>query len=162
MTNKLSKKILLIIGLSTVIFEADAAATATATVTANIVPISSFSISESFQQRITHEENSDAQQALINNNRIAISSLNNKNAVKVEIISYHNDIYDLSISSNSILCSPDSSTRMKIDHMKIHNNTPSLNSNNGQALIIEGLLTKPDSNYTGPYSGTTEITVNYN
>ena len=149
MTNDLSKKILLIIGLATVVYEADAAATARATVTANIVPISSLSISESFHQNITPEKNSDVQQILINNHRIKISS-------------YHNNIYDLSISSQSNLTAPDSPNRIKIDNLEIDDSTLSLNSNNEQGLIIEGILTIPDSNNTGSYSGTTEITVNYN
>lgn len=162
MINDLSKKILLIIGLATVVYEANAAATATATVTANIVPASSFSISESFHQSITPENNSDVQRTLINNNRIEISSLDNKNAVKVKIISYHNNTYNLSISSQSILTGPDSSSRIKIDNLEINDSAPSLNSNNEQGLIIEGILTIPDNNNTGSYSGPTEITVNYN
>ena len=162
MTNNSSKKILLIIGLSPVIFEANAAATATATVTANVVPASSFSISESIHLNTAPEKNSDVQRTLIDNNRVEISSLNNKDAVKVKINSYQNNIYDLSISSKSVLTSSNSSNKIKIDNLKIHNNIPSLNSNNEQGLIIEGVLTKPDSKNTGPYSGTTEITVNYN
>ena len=160
MTNNLSKKILLIVGLVPVIFEANAAATATATVTANIVPASSFSISESIRLSTTSEKNSDEQQRLINNNHLEISSLNNTNAVKAKIIS-HNNIYDLSISSNSIMTSSNSSNKIEINSLKIHNNTPSLNRNNEQWLIIEGVLTKPDSKNRS-HSGTTEITVNYN
>ena len=68
-TNNLSKKTLLIIGLASVIFEADAA-TATATVSANIVPASSFSMSERITLSTTAEKNSDVQRTLINNNRI--------------------------------------------------------------------------------------------
>lgn len=149
MTDDLSKKILLIIGLATVVYEADAAATARATVTANIVPISSLSISESFHQNITPEKNNDVQQILINNHRIKISS-------------YHNNTYDLSISSQSTLTDPDPSNRIKMDPLEIHNDTPSQNGNNRQRLIIEGVLTKPDSKNTSPYSDATEITVNYN
>ena len=162
MTNDLSKKFLLIIGLATVVYEANAAATATTTVTANIVPVSSFSISENFHQNIKPEESSDVLRTPVNNNRIEISSLDNKNAVKVKIISYHNNSYNLSISSQSILTGPDSSNRVKIDKLEIGHSTPSLNSNNEQGLIIKGILTIPDSNNTGSYSGTTEITVNYN
>ncbi len=161
MTNNLSKKVLLIIGLAPVIFEANAA-TATATVSANIVPASSFSISENIQLSMAAKKNSDVQQTIINNNRIEISSLNSKDAVKVKIISGHNNTYDLSISSKSILTSSNSSNKIKIDSLRLRKDTPSLNSNNEQELIIEGVLTKPGSKNTGPYSGTTEITVNYN
>ena len=161
MTNNFSKKILLIIGLAPVIFEANAA-TATATVSANIVPASSFSMSESIQLSTAAEKNSDVQQTLINNNHIEISSLGNNNAAKVKIISYHNNIYDLSISSKSILTDSNSSNKIKIDNLEIHNNSPSLNRINEQGLIIKGVLTKPDSKNTGSYSGSTEITVNFN
>lgn len=162
MANKLYKEILLIVGLGTVIFEANAAATATTTVTANIVPASSFSISENFHQNIIPEEKSDVLRSPVNNNRIEISSFDNKNTVKVKIISYHNNTYNLSIASQSILTGPDASNRIKIDKLEVDDSSPSLNSNNEQGLIIEGVLTIPGSNYTGSYSGTTEITVNYN
>lgn len=161
MAINLSKIILLTMGMASVAFDTNAA-TATATVTANIVPASSFSISESIQLSTAAEKNNDVQQTLINNNRIEISSLNSKDAVKVKIISGHNNTYDLSISSKSILTSSKSSNKLEIDSLKLHKDTPSLNHNNEQGLIIEGVLTKPDSKSTGPYSGITEITVNYN
>ena len=160
--NNLSKKTLLIIGLASVIFEADAATIITATISANIVPASSFSISESIHLNISPEKNSDVQQTLINNSRIETSSLSNKNAVKVKIISYQNNIYDLSISSESILTNSNSPNKIKIGNLKVHNTTPSLNSNNEQELTIGAALTKPDSKSTSSYTGTTEITVNYN
>ncbi len=161
MTNDLSKKILLIIGLAPVIFEADAA-TATATVSANIVPASSFSITKNSRQSTPFEKQSDVQRAPINSNRIETGSFNNKSEVIVKIISHHNNIYDLSMSPEYTLTSSYSLNRTKTDHLKAGNNTPSLNSNNEQGLIIEGILTKPGSKNTSLYSGTTEITVNYN
>jgi hypothetical protein len=159
--NKLSKKTLLIIGLASVIFEADAATIITATISANIVPASSFSISESTPLNITPEKNSDIQRTQTNNSRIETSSLINKNAVKVKIISGQNIISDLSISSKSVLTDSKSLNKIKVSNWKLHSNTPSLNSNNEQELTIEALPTEPDSKNTRSYSGTTEITVNY-
>jgi hypothetical protein len=158
--NRLVIKTILLSALAAVIFDAEATV-ATAIVTVNVVPASSFSVSNNIALSIPAETGNDTQQTQTDSKQIAISSLNNTDPVKVIVSSGNSNIYDISISSESVLTGPASTDRLTINNMKIDSNPPSLNTAE-QELLIDGIVIMPDSNNTGAYRGTTEITLNYN
>lgn len=147
--------------LTAVIFEAGAAV-ATAKVTVKVVPASSFHISKRIALSIPAENVIHTQQAHTSTNPIEISSLSNKTRVKVKTYGDKNTIYDLSISSVSTLTGSSVADKIIINDMKVRSNMASLTDDTEHDVFIEGVLTKPYSLNSGAYSGTTEITVNYN
>jgi len=136
------------------------AVVATARVSVNVMPVSSFSVSNRFALSIPLKK--DLKNQWIHNEQIAIKSLSNKTSVKVKANGDQNTHYHLTISSKSILTDSSSSNTITIKDMKMRINTSSNSSDDEQEVRIEGMLTKPNSQKPGSYSGTTEITLNYN
>lgn len=151
---------LLVSALTAIIHEAESAV-ATAKVTAKVVPASSFHISQRIALSIPGENSTDTPQQKTNTNRIEISALTNKTAIKVQTKGAQNTIYDLSISSASTLTNA-SADSIKIHSMMLNSDTPPLTGDHEQEALLGGVLTKQDNQKPGSYSGTTEITVNYN
>lgn len=148
---------------ATCIHQAEAAV-ATAKVTVRVVPASALHISQRFDFSIPADKENQLQQTenQLDQNQVTISSLSNKSAVIVKVDDNQHNTYDLSISSRSTLTGSSSSDTMTINNMEVNRYTSNTNDNNQHRLLIDGELSMPDSDNTGHYTGTTEITINYN
>lgn len=160
MTIITSKQSLLVTGLLSTSFLIQAA-TATTTISANIVPKTSFFISDSITLNRAAESYEDNERSKLNGVDIKTSSYNSDNSAKIKINSSHNESYDISISPQTEL-SGKSSTVMEIKTMKTHNGFDSVNNNKDQELVIEAVIKDSETRNKGVYFGTVEINVNYN
>ncbi len=150
----------LLISLSVISFQLTAA-TATTTVSANIVPISSFAMSDNiFLSRIINARQESAQ-TKANGARIDSGTLIVKKPTKVKINSSHNTVYDITISPSSIL-KDRASSKIEIKRLRALNNFDPLNNNAEQALMIEAITMDSNGQNGGFYSGSVEVNVNYN
>jgi len=137
------------------------AASATATVSANIVPKASLFMSGNIIMSKSSIPYSAKTLNKLNGINIETTSFNNKKSAKIIINTSHNANYDISISPSSTL-NYGLSDKVKITHIQSHNNFESLNNNQEQELIIEAVIKDQDNLDKGSYIGTVEINVNYN
>jgi hypothetical protein len=133
------------------------AAVATATVTVNVVPASQIRVSPQFAFNIPLANNQ--QQSQSNTSQVEISTVTDKSSISVNVEDDLQNTYDLSISSASTLSGPVATDTMTINNMTLAPDAIS-GDDNAQQLQINGELTIPGN--AGNYTGTTEITVNYN
>ena len=160
MTNVLFKNLMLITGITFASFQIQAA-TATTTVSANIVPISSLVMSGS----IVLGENIDNYQGITqikaNGASIETSAFNTKNAARLKINSSNNTLYEISISPSSPVID-NASNKMEFKTLRTRNDFETLNNNKEQELVIEAVMKDSATQDSGVYFGTVEINVNYN
>lgn len=138
------------------------AAVATAKVTVKVVPAAAIHGSEHFGFTIPPETEAQSQQSQSDSNQIEISSLKNKTSVTVQVQDGQNKTYDLSISADATLTGSSSSATISINNMIVDDSGLSNEGNNTEELLIDGELTLPHGWNPDHYTGTTEITVNYN
>ena len=160
MTDTLFKHLVLIIGLTVCSFQLQAA-TATTTVSANIVPISSLVMTGSIVLGEKLDTYRDITKIKANGVRIETSSFNAKNSAKLKINSSQNTVYDISVSPSSSLTDA-SSNKMEFQTLKALNDFETLNNDKEQELVIEAVMKNNDAESAGAYFGTVEINVNYN
>ena len=160
MTDTLLKHLVLIIGLTVCSFQLQAA-TATTTVSANIVPISSLVMTGSIVLGEKLDTYRDITKIKANGVRIETSSFNAKNSAKLKINSSQNTVYDISVSPSSSLTDA-SSNKMEFQTLKALNDFETLNNDKEQELVIEAVMKNNDAESAGAYFGTVEINVNYN
>lgn len=158
--HSLFKKRLLLAGLFISCIDSVVAASATAAVTVNVVPGSSFFVSDSIElnekaarERITDSEKTDR-------SRVVLSSINTGKPVVFKVVPYAGRIYDISISSSSTLVN--SAGTVRLGNMKISGQDGSLVVGKDRVLVIEGEITRPYETQPGVFIGTTEINLNYN
>ena len=160
MIDSLFKKTSLLAGLLVVCIESLADATATATVTVNVVPGSSFFVSDSIELnekhgQLTIKESKNRDQATV-----VLSSLYTRKPVVFKVIPYDDRIYNISISSSSILAN--SSGSIKLGNMKIAGESGLSGEGEEKVLVIEGEITRTNEVQNDPFIGITEINLNYN
>ena len=160
MLDTLLKQMLFITLLFIISFEITAAS-ATATVSANIVPNTSLLMSGNIIMSKSSIPYSAKKLNKINGINIETISFNSKGAAKIKINASHNANYDISVSPSSTL-SYGLLGKVKITQIQSHNNFSSSNNNQEQELIIEAVIEDPDFLDNGTYIGTVEINVNYN
>ena len=160
MTNTSLKQFALVILLLLTNFQLEAAS-ATATVSANVVPNTSFAMTGSIilSNNINNIQNEI--HTKLNNINVVTSSFNNNKSARVKINASHNANYDISISPSPPIING-KSNKIKFHQLEIQNSFNSLNNNREQDLIIEAIIEDADANDTGAYIGTIEINVNYN
>ena len=147
-------------GLTSVNYHSNAAV-ATAKVTVNVVPASEIHASQQFGFTIPAERDSQAQQIQADSNHVGINSLKNKSSVTVQIEDNQNNTYGLTISSGSTLTGSSTVDTITINNMNV-DVFGSTDDVNEQELLIDGDLTMPNDTNSDHYTGTAEITVNYN
>ena len=160
MINSVIRKLLLVVGLTLISFQINAA-TATTTVSANIVPKASLFMSGNIILAKNFNTYQDKTQTRANSVNIETSAFNRKNSAKIKINTSHNASYDISISPSSTLTNS-SSSKIEIKKIRTLNNFETVNNNTEQELVIEAVLKDADSEDAGFYFGTVEINVNYN
>ena len=161
MTDTLLKHLVLIFGLTVFSFQLQAA-TATTTVSANIVPISSLVMTGSIVLGEKFDTYRDRTKIKANGVSIETSSFNVNNSAKLKINSSQNTVYDISVSPSSSLTDT-SSNKMEFQTLKALNDFKTLNNNKEQELVIEAVMKKNnEAESAGAYFGTVEINVNYN
>jgi hypothetical protein len=138
------------------------AAVATAKVTVRVVPASAIHASQQVNFSLSTQQNSQTLQAQTDTGPIAIRSADKRTPVIIKVEDEQHKTYDLSISSESTLTGSSSSDTITISNMKFNDNESSSYGSHAQQLYLDGELTLPDGNDAGSYTGTTEITVNYN
>lgn len=160
MTKIIYKLSALILGLLFISFQTQAAS-ATASVSANIVPQTSLYMSD----HIILKERSDGllnkAQSKLNGPNIETSSFNSNNTAKIKINSSQNVSYDISITPTSIL-TDNSENKMEVKSVRVLNDFDPTNNNKEQELLIEAVVKENDEGDDGFYFGTVEINVNYN
>ena len=160
MTDTLLKHLVLIFCLTVFSFQLQAA-TATTTVSANIVPISSLVMTGSIVLGKKFDTYRDITKIKANGVSIETSSFNAENSAKLKINSSQNTVYDISVSPSSSLTDT-SSNKMEFETLKAINDFETVNNDKEQELVIEAVMKKNDVESAGAYVGTVEINVNYN
>ena len=160
MTTAFFKNLMLMTGLALTSFQVQAA-TATTTVSANIVPISSFVMSGSIVLGEKTNNYRQLTQIKANGASIETSSFNTENTAKLKINSSNNTLYEISISPASPVID-NASNKMEFKTLRTRNNFETLNNDKEQELVIEAVMQDNDTQDSGVYFGTVEINVNYN
>ena len=162
MTNISFRQLILITGLILVSYQVKAASiTATASISANIVPVSSLGLSDINILNKNHEAHSNEIQTKANSAFIRTSLFKTKDSTKLEIETYHNNsiAYDISVSPFLPLTDSLSNT---IKNSQTYNNFELLKNTNKQEFEIEVIQKDNAVPDTGSYFGYVEINVNYN
>lgn len=160
MTSTIYKLSALIAGLFLICLQVHAAS-ATTTVSANIVPHTSLFMSDSISLRENPESYQQKSQTKLNGVTIETRSYNSDNLAKIKINSTHNESYDISITPTSIL-TDHSENKMEFKTLRVLNSFDPSKNNKDQELIIEAVIKNSDVKENGLYFGTVEINVNYN
>ena len=160
MANSILTKPILLAGLITISCEVAAGATANATVSVNVVTGSSFSISDSIALTVSNDDRNGRKNSAVDIGYIVMTSLNTRKPARLNIKSYEDRIYDITISSSSPLAND--SSMVEINNMKILN-IPEVHIITGvQEFIIEGIMLEPEHKNKGTLFGSAEININYN
>lgn len=151
---------ILLAGLLAICSEIHAGATATARVSVNVVPRTSFAVADQVVLSISQDgRNNSAVNDNANDSAIVLSSANAGKPATIKAAPYKNRIYDITISSSSTLAGE--SRKIKLDKLKVVDQPAVHNKSDEYDLVIEGVI-MPEDKYKGPFSGTAEINLNYN
>lgn len=147
------RNIILLIGLSLCNISAQAA-TAYANVSARVVALSSFTMTDSIVLSGIRNNNNKENKGLLE-----LSTFDTKNAAKFKVSSSNNQIYDISISSATAFS--DGDNLLEINNFKILNNLNNSNFNGEHEIKLGGAVLQ-DAGNNRSYKGQTTITINYN
>jgi hypothetical protein len=160
MTSTIYKLTAIIAGLFFINFQT-VAASATTTVSANIVPLTSLFMSDNITLREKTDIYQNKTQTKLNGVNIETSLFNSNNSAKIKINSPNNKTYDISITPTSVLADR-SANKMEFKTLRVLNNFDPSKNNKEQELVIEAVIKNNGAKESGLYIGTVEIIVNYN
>jgi hypothetical protein len=160
--------LLAILGSVAITVNAGSSATAITTITANIVPAASFSVSAPIllsQQSVnkpliaTTSQHQNSSKSVIPNS-IILRTNDTQSPAKFSAKSSQNLAYDISMSSHVSATDNKINITADINHtLDVHGQH---NNNDEHELIINGLVMDTADQDTGIYHGLIDITINYN
>lgn len=159
MANRLFNKLFMVFGL---LFISNPlhAATATATISANVVPRATLLMTGSILLG-SEASTVDDSQTKVNVIQVKTTSFNSTSKAKIIVNTSHNAAYDISISPSSTLSSSTEKI-LKIKTLRTNNSFESDNNDKEQNLVIEAEVSNTGTQGAELYIGTVEINVNYN
>lgn len=169
MTSSVFKRIMIftLIILFVTNIKISASATAIATVSANIVPISSISASGAIilttqgnNKYVGTNSQYSGTPNISSDNNIRLSTLSSKDSLKFKISSSRNMTYDISISSTADMS--DNKTEILLDNLHIKTTEVGPKHKEENRLVVNGSLLDNNKQKTNFYKGQAVFSINYN
>ena len=162
--------VVLLIMLNSVASVADAGSSATAitTISANIVPAASFTVSNSIlleqsatsRVQATNIYHSGQVTKPLSAHKVILKTDNTKTPARIMVSSSQNMAFNISMSSSVRISDDTKNITASINH--IPQDEIKLDINKEHELRIDGIIPNTESNNSGSYHGLIDITLNYN